>query len=105
LASLAGCGRGEVGATLSQEERTRWRKQARDWLALDLAAWTRKAEAGTAADRVQVKNILTQWQAEPDLAGLREPALQDGMSTEEREECVALWKEVKALLNRAGQIK
>jgi serine/threonine-protein kinase len=104
-AALAGCGRGEDGATLSQEERTRWRKQARDWLALDLAAWTRKVEAGTAADHVQVKNILTQWQAEPDLAGLREPALLDGMSPDEREEWVALWKEVNALLIRAGQIK
>src|SRR5262249_41003042 len=90
-AALAGCGRGEGGATLSQEERTCWRKQARDWLALDLAAWARKAEGGTAADRVQVKNILTHWRADPDLAGLRDKEALEKLPTDERQDCRGLW--------------
>src|SRR5205085_5668055 len=51
-AALAGWGRGEDGASLSQAERTRWRNQTRVWLVLDLAAWARKLDSRTAADRV-----------------------------------------------------
>src|SRR5262249_42376836 len=36
-AALAGCGRGEDAANLSEVERTRWRAQARAWLRDDLA--------------------------------------------------------------------
>jgi serine/threonine-protein kinase len=104
-AALAGCGRSADGITLSPEERTRWRKQARDWLALDLAAWTRKVEGGTVADRVQVHDTLKRWQIDPDLAGLRDPAALGDLPAEEREKCAALWNEVNALLNRADQIK
>jgi serine/threonine-protein kinase len=104
-AALAGCGQGEDGDKLGTEERARWRRQARAWLQADLAVMASKLDGGTAAGRAQVRTRLTHWRANPDLAGLREPAVLGRMSANEREECVALWKEVNALLNRAGQIK
>ena len=76
-----------------------------DRLQADLAVWARKLDGGTAADRARVKTRLMHWRADADLAGLREPAALDGMSADEREECVALWNEVNALLKRAGQSK
>jgi serine/threonine-protein kinase len=99
-AALAGCGLGEDGAGLSEAERTRWRKQARAWLQADLAMRARTLEGGSGAARVRVRNLLTHWQADPDLAGLRDPGALATLSAEEREECLALWKEVDALLNR-----
>jgi serine/threonine-protein kinase len=99
-AALAGWGRGEEGARLSQEEQTRWRKQARAWLRLDLAAWARRMDGGATTDRALVRQRLTAWRDDPDLAGLREPDALEKLSVEERKEWLALWKEIDALLNR-----
>jgi serine/threonine-protein kinase len=49
--------------------------------------------------------MLTHWQVDPDLAGLREPRALDKLSADEREECLALWKEVGAVLNRTQKTK
>jgi eukaryotic-like serine/threonine-protein kinase len=89
------------GDKLNTEERARWRRQARAWLQADLAVWAGKLDGGTAADRAQVKTLLRHWQADPDLAGLREPGALDKWSAEERDGWLALWKEVGALLKRA----
>jgi len=50
-AILAGSGRGESGAKLSEAQRARWRKQARQWLQTDLAAWPKNWDSGPPADR------------------------------------------------------
>jgi serine/threonine-protein kinase len=100
-AALAGGGQGADGDKLSTSERARWRQQARAWLQADLAVWAGKLESGTAADRAQVKTLMRHWQADADLAGLREPGALAKLSTEERGEWLALWKEVGALLKRA----
>jgi serine/threonine-protein kinase len=99
-AALAGWGRGEEGARLSQQEQARWRKQARAWLRLDLAAWARKLASGATADRELVRQRLTAWQADPDMAGLREPGALEKLSGRERKEWLALWKEIDAVLKR-----
>jgi eukaryotic-like serine/threonine-protein kinase len=101
-AALAGWGRGEDAAGLGREERARWRKQARAWMRLDLAAWARKLDGGTAADRDLARRRLMGLLADPDLAGLREPDALEKLSVEEREEWLALWKEVGALLDRTA---
>src|SRR5262249_673579 len=91
-AARAGGGQGEGADKRSTKERARWRRQAGAWLQAALAVWAAKLEGGTAADRAQVKTQLTRWQAEPDLAGLREPGALDRLSAEERDEWLALWK-------------
>jgi serine/threonine-protein kinase len=44
--------------------------------------------------------MLTHWQAEPDLTGLREPSALAELSADERKECHALWDEVGVVLQR-----
>ena len=100
-AALSGCGVGEDGAKLDEAERTRWRKQARDWLRADLAVWAKTLDSGSQAARVVVRRLLTHWQADPDLAGLREPSALDKLSAAERKDCLTLWNEVTSVLNRA----
>jgi serine/threonine-protein kinase len=100
-AAGAGCGRGADGPSISEEERSRWRAQARDWLRGDLAAWSGRLARGPAADSAVVVQQLSAWRTDPALAGLREPAALDTLSADEREECFALWKEVDIVLKRA----
>src|SRR5262249_50688638 len=102
-AALAGCGVGKDGAKLNEAERTRWRKQARQWLQADLVAWAKMLDSDSPVARNLAKRMLTNWQVEPDLAGLREPHALDDLSAAEREDCLALWHEVRALLKRTGQ--
>jgi serine/threonine-protein kinase len=104
-AALAGCGRGQDGASLSEAERARWRRQARDWLRADLAVWSKTLDGGSPAAGARAGKMLTHWQADPDLAGLREPGALDKLSPDERQECLALWQEVAALLVRAPTTK
>jgi serine/threonine-protein kinase len=99
-AALVGCGGGADGGALSQAQRARWRKQARAWLQAELAAWAKKLDRSTAANHVLVRKTLTHWQIDPDLAGLREPRALQELSADERRECLALWNEVGAMLNR-----
>ena len=72
------------------------------WLQAALAVWAGKLDGGSAADRARVKSRLARWQAEADLAGLRERGALAKLSAEERAEWVALWKEVGAVLERAS---
>jgi eukaryotic-like serine/threonine-protein kinase len=104
-AALAGCGRGEDGSRLSEAERAHWRQQARDWLRADLEVWARTLDGGSRAARVLARKMLTYWQADPDLAGLREPGALDHLCTDERKECLALWQEVGNLLKRTQEGK
>jgi serine/threonine-protein kinase len=100
-AALAGCGRGKGTAKLSATERAHWRRQARAWLRADLAVWSKTLDSGSRAVRVHVRKLLAQWQADPELAGLREPGALDRLPADERQESHALWKEVAAVLRRS----
>ncbi len=80
-----------------------WRKQAREWLQADLALWARTLESGYELDRNLAKRMLTNWQADPDLAGLREQNALAELPAEERKECHTLWDEVGVVLRRVVQ--
>jgi serine/threonine-protein kinase len=100
-AALAGCGLGSDGAALSAAERTAWRKQAREWLKADLAVWAKSLAGNSQATRVLVSRLLMHWQADPDLAGMREPSALSTLTAGEQAECVGLWSEVAAVLRHA----
>jgi serine/threonine-protein kinase len=104
-AALVGCGEGKDGGALSEAERARWRKQAREWLQADLAAWAKTPASGPQAARDLAKKMLTQWQVDPDLNGLREPTGLEKLSADEQEKWTALWNEVGAVLNRLQNTK
>jgi serine/threonine-protein kinase len=103
-AALAGCGRGEEGG-LSQQERTRWREQARQWLRADLAAWNKVLAGDTAQARELVRRALTSWRGDPDLAGLREPDALGRLAADERKDCLALWHEVGVVLEHSNGVR
>jgi serine/threonine-protein kinase len=100
-AALAGRGHGDDAAGLREPQREAWRKQARDWLRLDVAAWGKKVETGTAADRIQARKTLAPWRTDPDLAGLRDAEPLESLPPAEGQECRELWQEVADLLRRA----
>jgi hypothetical protein len=100
-AALAGCGHGDDVAERGEPEREAFRKQARDWLRLDLAVWAKKVDTNTEADRIHARKTLALWRDDPDLAGLRDVVPLERLPPSERQECQALWQEVAALLRRA----
>jgi serine/threonine-protein kinase len=100
-AALAGCGRGDDAAQSDDAERARWRAQARQWLRADLAAWAKELKGGLTVDRVQIQKTLSRWQADAELAGLRDPDALAKLPSAEGQECQALWDDVDALLKRA----
>jgi serine/threonine-protein kinase len=104
-AALAGCGRAKDGSALSEVERAGWRKQARAWLEADLAAWARRMDSDSRADRELAKYMLTHWQVDPDLGGIRDRSALELFCKDEREAWLALWREVAAVLNRAQTSK
>jgi serine/threonine-protein kinase len=101
-AALAGCGLGKDSAKLSAAEQTHWRRKALEWLRTDLVLLSKKLDSGLRADADIVKEMLTLWQDEPDLAWLPEPAGLEGLAEDERKDCLALWAEVGAVLARCG---
>jgi hypothetical protein len=100
-AALAACGQGDDVAGLGEPEREAVRRQAREFLRLDLAAWATKVDTGTEADRIQAQKTLAPWRDDPDLAGLRDADALEKLPPAERQECQALWQEVADLLRRA----
>jgi tetratricopeptide (TPR) repeat protein len=96
-AALAAAGQGEDAAQLDDQERSRLRKQALNWLRADLALYTKQRESDKPADHVAAQQSLSQWQRDPDLAGLRDKAALDKLPAEEQKAFAQLWADVAAL--------
>jgi len=102
-AALAGCGQGKDAADLDDAERARWRRQALEWLRLELA-WSGKAlEGGKAQSRALVLRKMQYWLSDGDLAGVRGNDALARIPAEERKEWERLWAEVDALIRRASE--
>ena len=99
-AALAGCGLGNDSAELKPAEHAHWRRQALEWLRTALVMLSKTLDGGLSADRDLAKEMLTIWQDEPALAGLREPARLERLAADERKGFLALWSEVAAVLAR-----
>jgi serine/threonine-protein kinase len=92
FAALAAAGRGADADSLDDKERARWRKQARDWLRADLAAWAK------VPDRAVVQKVLRLWQQDGRLATVRDPAALAKLPQAERTQWQRLWADVETLL-------
>ena len=97
-AAQAGTGRSEDSKPLDEPERARLRKQSLDWLRADLAQHARKLETGKPQDRAAAQAALREWQEEPDLACIRDPATLASLPPEERDAFGRLWADVAELL-------
>jgi serine/threonine-protein kinase len=101
FAALAAAGQGDDAAKLDDQERTRLRQQARDWLRADLALRRQQHQTGEPADRAAVQQALRHWQQDTDLAGIRDAAALAKLSAEEQKAFTQLWAEVAALRKKA----
>ena len=101
-AALAGCGQGKDDPPLDDTAQARWRKQAIDWLTADFAAWSKGLGSGPPQARQAISQTLQHWKADPDLAGIREPAVLAKLPAGEQTTYRNLWSEVDALLAKTG---
>src|SRR5262249_8791699 len=53
IAALAGCGQGTDAGRLDDKERALWRRQALDWLRLDVTWWDKALDNGNAQTNAQ----------------------------------------------------
>jgi tetratricopeptide (TPR) repeat protein len=101
MAARTGTGQDPDAAPTDEEERTRWRQQALDWLRADLAYWGRHLGQDTPAARAAVEKKLRHWQGDRDLARLRDAAALPQLPKAEQEAWRQFWADVDALLERA----
>jgi eukaryotic-like serine/threonine-protein kinase len=102
-AALAGSGQGKDDPPLDEATKSRWRKQALEWLKAELAAWAKFLKSGTPHPLPSLSELLRRWKADPDLSGLRDQAALAKLPEDEQKACRALWAEVDALLAKTGQ--
>jgi hypothetical protein len=100
-AALAAAGQGADAGRLDDQERTRWRKKALDWLRADLAANEKLFDSGKPEARRLIGQRLRHWQRDQHLAGLREPTAVAQLPADERDDWRRLWAEVQGVLSKA----
>ncbi len=99
-AALAAAGQGEDARSLPDKVAAMFRRWALDWLRDDLKAYVQLAEKDNPATRQTVRQRLTHWREDPDLAGLRDKDAVDKLPEAERDTCRKLWADVETLLHR-----
>jgi tetratricopeptide (TPR) repeat protein len=104
-AARAGSGQGKDNPPLVEATRTRWRKQAIEWLKADLASWTRRVEAGPPRARQPVIQTFQHWRTDPDLAGLRDQTEVAKLPEAEQKTCREFWVELDKLDKKASEKK
>jgi tetratricopeptide (TPR) repeat protein len=97
-AALAAAGEGEDAGKLSDQQRSRLRKQALGWLRADLDAHAPLADKPDS--RVLVRQRLTFWLKDEALAGVRDEKKLATLPEAERKEWRKLWADVAALLKK-----
>jgi Flp pilus assembly protein TadD len=102
-AALAGCGQGQDAADLDESRRAHLRRQALDWLRADLGAWRNLLAKDLNKFRPVLTKKLQQWEDESALAGVRGMKALQTLPESERTNWQRLWREIKALRERAAQ--
>jgi tetratricopeptide (TPR) repeat protein/serine/threonine protein kinase len=100
-AALAGAGKAKDDPPPDDATKAQLRRQARDWLQADLAAYAKHLDGKDPQAGSMVQQWLRHWKSDADLAGLRDPDAVAKVPAEEQEACRQLWAEVEALLRKA----
>jgi serine/threonine-protein kinase len=95
LAVLAGGG--SDAAKLDDKDRTRWRKQALEWLRTARVLWEKRTERGSASERAEAREQMRWWQQEPDLATVRDAPALAKLPEAERQAWHLVWAEIERL--------
>ncbi|HLW66474.1 MAG TPA: tetratricopeptide repeat protein [Gemmataceae bacterium] len=103
FAALAAAGEGKDANKLTGQERAEFRKQALQWLRTDLALWSKQLESEPEEVGPEVQREMTHWKQDGDLSGLRDMKSAEKLPPDERDAWQNLWKDVDALLAKAGK--
>ncbi len=101
-AALAGCGRGKDDPSPSDDQKTKLRQRALDWLTAEVATWSNLLETASKDQRAFIAKTLEHWREDTDLAGIRDDARLAKLSEAERAAFRKLWADVDALLKKAS---
>jgi serine/threonine-protein kinase len=101
-AALAAAGQGGDAKHLPDKVQEMLRRQALGWLRDDLALYAKLAQRDEPAAKQAVRQTLTHWQQDTDLASVRDRAALDELPDDEGQQWHALWRDVAALLAKAG---
>jgi tetratricopeptide (TPR) repeat protein len=93
-AALAAAGQGKDEPPISDAAKAKLRGQALGWLKAELTVWSKLFESGPPQDRPAIVQTLSNWQQDPDLAGIRDAAVLAKLPGDERKEWQALWARV-----------
>ena len=99
-AALAAAGKGIDQPPLDELGRSRWRKQALDWLNADLAYWSTQAETGVPQSMALVRRALQNWRVDRDLTSVRDDSHLQRLPQGEQKAWQAFWSDVAALLKK-----
>jgi tetratricopeptide (TPR) repeat protein len=102
-AALAASGEGKADPPPDLAAQARLRRQALDWLRAELAAWNASVGGNDPQALMETARTLTTWEAESDLAGVRDPDALARLPEAERKDWRALWADVQALMMRASR--
>ena len=99
-ATLAAAGKGEDARDLNAEQRSKLRQQALDWLRADLDVYAKLAEKESKDTRQAVKQRLSYWLQDADLATVRDARELATLPDEQRKAWQQLWANVASLLKK-----
>jgi serine/threonine-protein kinase len=102
-AALAGAGKAKDDPPPDEPSQAQLRRQARDWLQADLAAYAKLLDGKASQPGSLVQRRLQHWKSDSVLAGLRGQDALAQLPAEEQEACRKLWAEVEALLQKARE--
>lgn len=102
-ACLAGTGKALDNPPPDDAIRAKLRQQARTWMAMDLAAFTKLLEGTDVKGPRLVRTKLESLKFHPHLAGLRDAEALKILPAEEQEACRKLWADVDGLLKEAAK--
>jgi eukaryotic-like serine/threonine-protein kinase len=103
LAAQSAAGTGADENAPDAAERTRWRRQAIDWLRADLALLAKEKATASPARRVAIDETIRRWQEDPELTSIRDSERIRSLPTQEQEECQQFWSDVAAFLGRPDE--
>jgi tetratricopeptide (TPR) repeat protein len=98
-AALAASGQGKDDPPPDDATKAKLRAQALAWLRAERAAWAKSLDTDPKT-RPRVTDVLENWEADPDLAGVRDPEALAKLPEAERKGWESLWTDVRALLER-----
>jgi hypothetical protein len=99
-AARAGTGQGDA-KDLPEAERAKFRRQALDWLRLELARYQQAFKERPEPVAAWLREFLRHWQKDDDLTAVREGTALAALPAEERPAWMKLWEDVAALLRLA----